>query len=157
MDLAQDTLSRDQRKANCAIGSARCTASMAIYTLDSEKTPSGEPTAYMRGKRGYCSALLIASLEGAQNVRVFAPDSVSSFETEDQQVEVSLRTGATLGAKLLVAADGRTSELRSMADPEPTSGPRTRSALPQRSETKSLTKVWPASIFCPRVPSPYCR
>ncbi len=85
-----------------------------LINLDSEKTPSGEPTAYIVENADLLRAL-IASLEGAENVRVFAPDSVSSFETEDQQVEVRLRTGATLGAKLLVAADGRTSELRSMA------------------------------------------
>ena len=85
-----------------------------LINLDSEKTPSGEPTAYIVENADLLRAL-IASLEGAENVRVFAPDSVSSFETEDQQVEVRLRTGAALGAKLLVAADGRTSELRSMA------------------------------------------
>ena len=85
-----------------------------LINLDSERTPSGEPTAYIVENADLLRAL-IAPLEGAENVRVFTPDSVSSFETEDQQVETRLRSGATLGAKLLVAADGRTSELRSMA------------------------------------------
>ncbi len=85
-----------------------------LINLDSEKTPSGEPTAYIVENTDLLGAL-IASLEGVHNVRVFAPDSVSSFETEDQKVEISLRSGAELDAKLLVAADGRNSELRDMA------------------------------------------
>ena len=55
----------------------------SLINLDSEKTPSGEPTAYIVENADLLRAL-IASLESAQNVRVFAPDSVSSFETEDQ-------------------------------------------------------------------------
>ena len=86
----------------------------SLINLDSEKTPSGEFTAYIVENADLLRAL-IASLEGAENVRFFAPDSVSSFETEDQQVEIKLRSGTTLDAKLLVAADGRASELRSMA------------------------------------------
>src|SRR5271166_6000318 len=86
----------------------------SLINLDSEKTPSGEPTAYIVENSDLLRAL-IGSLEGAQNVRVFAPDSVSSFEAEDQTVEIKLRSGATLDAKLLVAADGRNSELRNMA------------------------------------------
>ena len=86
----------------------------SLINLDSEKTPSGEPTAYVI-ENAHLLRALIASLEGAQNVRVFAPDSVSSFEAEDQTVEIKLRSGATLDAKVLVAADGRNSELRAMA------------------------------------------
>ncbi len=86
----------------------------SLINLDSEKTPSGEPTAYIVENADLLRAL-IGALDGAQGVRIFAPDSVSSFETEDQQVEIKLRSGAALGAKLLVAADGRTSELRTMA------------------------------------------
>ncbi len=86
----------------------------SLINLDSEKTPSGEPTAYIVENADLLRAL-IASLEGAADVRIFAPDSVSSFEMEDQQVEIKLRSGTTLGARLLVAADGRNSELRSMA------------------------------------------
>jgi 2-octaprenyl-6-methoxyphenol hydroxylase len=86
----------------------------SLINLDSEKTPSGEPTAYIVENSDLLRAL-IGSLEGADNVRVLAPDSVSSFETEDQTVEIKLRSGAALSAKLLVAADGRTSELRDMA------------------------------------------
>ena len=85
-----------------------------LINLDSEKTPGGEPTAYII-ENAHLLRALIASLEGAKNVRVFAPDSVSSFEAEDQTVEIKLRSGATLDAKVLVAADGRNSELRAMA------------------------------------------
>ena len=86
----------------------------SLINLDSEKTPSGEPTAYIVENADLLRAL-VASLESAPDVRVFAPDSVASFETGEQTVEIKLRSGAALGAKLLVAADGRTSELRSMA------------------------------------------
>ncbi len=86
----------------------------SLINLDSEKTPTGEPTAYIVENADLLAAL-IASLEGAQNVRVIAPDSVSSFETEEEKVEIKLRSGTALTAKLLVAADGRNSELRGMA------------------------------------------
>jgi len=86
----------------------------SLVNLDSAKTPSGEPTAYIVENSDLLRAL-IASLEGDQTVRVFAPDSVLSFETEDGKIDIKLRSGAAIGAKLLVAADGRDSALRSMA------------------------------------------
>ena len=86
----------------------------SLINLDSDKTPSGEPTAYIVENADLLRAL-IASLDGGKNVRFFAPDSVSNFETHDGDVEIKLKSGATLGAKLLVAADGRNSELRQMA------------------------------------------
>ncbi len=86
----------------------------SLINLDSEKTPSGEPTAYIVENTDLLRALIV-SLEGAHNVRFFAPDRVSSFKAEDQKVEIKLRSGTMLDAKLLVAADGRNSELRNMA------------------------------------------
>ena len=86
----------------------------SLITLDSETTPSGEPTAYIVENADLLRALL-DSLQGAQNIRVFAPESIASFETEGETVEIKLRSGLALEAKLLVAADGRKSELRDMA------------------------------------------
>ena len=86
----------------------------SLINLDSHETPSGEPTAYIVENADLLRALL-AGLDGAKDVRFFSPDGVSSFETHDEDVEIKLRSGATLAAKLLAAADGRNSELRQMA------------------------------------------
>lgn len=86
----------------------------SLVTLDSEMTPSGEPTAYIVENADLLRAL-IASLEGAEQIRVFAPDRVAHFETDSERVEIALSSGAALEAKLLIAADGRASELRSLA------------------------------------------
>ncbi len=86
----------------------------SLINLDARETASGEPTAYIVENADLLPALL-AGLDGAANVRFFAPDGVSGFETRDDEIEISLRSGAALGAKLLVAADGRNSELRRMA------------------------------------------
>ncbi len=86
----------------------------SLINLDSNETPSGEPTAYIVENADLLRALL-ASLDGEKAVRIFAPDSVSNFDTHDEEVEIKLRSGATLGAKLLVAADGRNSQLREMS------------------------------------------
>ncbi len=86
----------------------------SLIGLDARETPSGEPTATMVENAQLLSAFL-SSLKGAADVTFFAPDSASGFEASDEGVEVRLRSGTTLSAKLLVAADGRNSELRRMA------------------------------------------
>ncbi len=86
----------------------------SLINLDARDTPSGEPTAYIVENADLLPALL-AGLDGAGTVRFFAPDGVSGFEIKDEEVEIALRSGAALGAKLLVAADGRNSALRGMA------------------------------------------
>ena len=46
----------------------------SLINLDSEKTPSGEPTAYIVENADLLRALIASRhLEGAENVRVFAP------------------------------------------------------------------------------------
>ena len=86
----------------------------SLINLDSEQTPTGEPTAYIVANADLLRAL-IASLEGAHDVRILAPDSVARFETGEERVEIALRSGASVDAKLLVAADGRASQLRGLA------------------------------------------
>ena len=86
----------------------------SLINLDSGETPSGEPTAYIVENADLLRAL-IASLDGAKNVTVFAPDGVSNFAIHEENAGIALRSGATLTAKLLVAADGRDSQLRGMA------------------------------------------
>jgi len=100
----------------------------SLIDLDSRDTPSGEPTAHIVENADLLRAL-IASLDGANNVAIFAPDSISSFETLEEEAEVKLRSGHTLGARLLVAADGRNSELRQMAGIQTTVWPSDRAGM----------------------------
>jgi 2-octaprenyl-6-methoxyphenol hydroxylase len=86
----------------------------SLINLDARETPSGEPTAYIVENADLLPAL-VAGLDSAANVRFFAPDSVSAFETHDEEVDIALASGESLGGKLLVAADGRNSALRQMA------------------------------------------
>ncbi len=85
----------------------------ALIGLDSSEASGGEPTAYIVENADLLPALL-TSLEGT-DVRFFAPDSVTSFETGEGEAAVSLDSGAALSAKLLAAADGRNSKLAEMA------------------------------------------
>jgi 2-octaprenyl-6-methoxyphenol hydroxylase len=86
----------------------------SLIGLDSSEAPGGEPTAFIVENADLLPALL-ASLRGVPDVTFFAPDSVASFETKEGEVTVRLGSGATLGAKLLAAADGRKSKLAEMA------------------------------------------
>ena len=86
----------------------------SLIGLDSSEAPGGEPTAFIVENADLLPALL-ASLQGVPDVTFFAPDSVASFETKEGEVAVRLGSGATLGAKLLAAADGRKSKLAEMA------------------------------------------
>ncbi len=94
----------------------------SLINLNSAQTPSGEPTSYIVENADLLRALL-ASLDGASGVRIFSPDGVANFETQEEEAAITLRSGAALGAKLLVAADGRTSELRTMAGIKTTTWP----------------------------------
>jgi 2-octaprenyl-6-methoxyphenol hydroxylase len=86
----------------------------SLINLDARETASGEPTAYIVENADLLPALL-AGLNSAANVQFFAPDSVSAFDTHEEEADITLGSGESLGAKLLVAADGRNSALRQMA------------------------------------------
>ena len=94
----------------------------SLIGLDSNEAPGGEPTAYIVENADLLPALL-ASLQGVPDVTFFAPDSVASFETKEGEVAVRLGSGATLGAKLLAAADGRKSRLAELAGIQTTAWP----------------------------------
>jgi 2-octaprenyl-6-methoxyphenol hydroxylase len=86
----------------------------ALLGLDASEAPGGQPTAYIV-ENSELRAALFATLDGADGVTFFAPDSAGNFEVGDEVIEIELRSGAALGAKLLIAADGQNSELRRMA------------------------------------------
>ncbi len=86
----------------------------SLIELDSSAAPGGEPTAYIVENADLLRALF-ASLEGASGIAFFAPDSVAAFETREGEAVMRLGSGRTLSAKLLVAADGRSSMLREAA------------------------------------------
>lgn len=111
---ALDAKAEPIRRIELSDSALDATVRPSLINLDARDTPTGEPTAYIVENADLLPALL-NGLEGAASVKFFAPDSVTSFETQDGQVEIQLRSAATLGAKLLVAADGRTSALREMA------------------------------------------
>ena len=48
-------------------------------------------------------------------IEIFAPDSIAGFEATPFDVQAKLASGGTLGAKLLIAADGKRSRLRERA------------------------------------------
>jgi len=85
-----------------------------LIGLDADDTPTGEPTAYIIENAALLPALL-ASLDGAANVAFFAPDGIARFDTRDEDVHIALRSGPSLTAKLLIAADGRNSAMREMS------------------------------------------
>lgn len=85
----------------------------ALLGLDAGDAPDGQPTAYIVENAALRDALF-SSLENSDALTFFAPDSVASFDVADDQVQVCLRSGVALSAKLLIAADGQNSELRQM-------------------------------------------
>ncbi|WP_457673694.1 UbiH/UbiF/VisC/COQ6 family ubiquinone biosynthesis hydroxylase [Thiolapillus sp.] len=54
-------------------------------------------------------------MEQLEKVRIFCPASISAFQADETQPEVTLNDGRKLGARLVVAADGARSALREMA------------------------------------------
>ncbi len=85
----------------------------ALLGLDASDAPEGQPTAYILENSELRQALF-ASLEGAERLTWYAPDSIESFTTSEQ-VNIWLASGVSIAAKLLVAADGQNSALRQMA------------------------------------------
>lgn len=74
---------------------------------------SGEPFAHMV-PNGSMVAALVKRAE-ALGVEILAPDAVVDFHRDDTGVDVTLRSGVTRHASLLVAADGVRSRLRALA------------------------------------------
>lgn len=58
---------------------------------------------------------LLETLKEVEGLTVFAPDTVVDIDRSGPQATVTLESGAVLGGKLVVAADGRMSSTRSRA------------------------------------------
>ena len=74
---------------------------------------AGEPFAHMVPNRTLSAALKSAA--EAAGIRLTAPDKVERFATDDAAIAIDLGSGARRRARLLVAADGLKSRLRSLA------------------------------------------
>jgi len=86
----------------------------SLLGFDASEAPDGQPTANIVGNAELLRALL-SVLKDKPDLTFIAPDSVESFTVTAGAVEISLRSAATLQAKLLIAADGQNSALRRMA------------------------------------------
>ncbi|GAB4239809.1 MAG: ubiquinone biosynthesis hydroxylase [Methyloligellaceae bacterium] len=79
-----------------------------------EPSPEGEPVAWMVETRHLRRALFEAVAQ-TPAITFCAPESVAAFHAGDSAIEVSLGSGGTIAAGLLVAADGKKSALRRLA------------------------------------------
>ncbi len=83
------------------------------YALDTDG-PAQLPSMVIV-ENGRLGAALHARAENARGVTLTAGTSVAAFKASINHVEATLSTGATLTARLLVAADGGRSHLRDLA------------------------------------------
>ena len=83
-----------------------------FLTFDGEVAP-GEPFAYMIPNGAMVKALRRRAV--AEGVEFVAPDTVSDFEDRGSDVAVTLASGRTIAASLLVACDGVRSRLRELS------------------------------------------
>ncbi len=83
-----------------------------FLTFEGDVAP-GEPFAHMVPNGSMVSALVTRA--EALGVEVLAGDAVVDFHRDETGVDVTLRSGATRRASLLVAADGVRSRLRALA------------------------------------------
>jgi len=74
---------------------------------------TGEPFAHMVPNAVMVGALLAAARDAG--VTFFRPDRVTGFDVDDVRAAVRLADGGTIGATLLIAADGARSRLRDLA------------------------------------------
>jgi len=90
-------------------------ASLRPHVLGFDTKLNGDaPSAYLV-EAGDLLATISEAVRAAPSLDVFAPDSVSGYETDAFGVHVRLASGADLSAPLLVAADGKRSQLRERA------------------------------------------
>jgi 2-octaprenyl-6-methoxyphenol hydroxylase len=105
-DLAQPIL-------DMAITDSRVTDAVrpVFLTFDGEIAP-GEPFAHMIENRDLTAALVAKA--GAEGVTL-RPSAIIAYESERGRIAARLADGATIAARLLVAADGARSRLRELA------------------------------------------
>lgn len=83
-----------------------------FLTFDAEVEP-GEPFAHMVENRGLLVALRAAAKEAGVNL---LPLAVDQFAAKDGAVEVTLGDGPRIATRLVIAADGARSRVRTAAD-----------------------------------------
>lgn len=127
----------DDRAIALAYGSQRILQSMGLWTsLASAATPIEQIHVSDRGHFGttrltasqhdvpalgqvvtasHFGRVLNQALQAADNLDIFSPDSVTDFQTQPDQVQVRLKTGQQISARLLVAADGAQSAIRQLS------------------------------------------
>ncbi|MDJ0931658.1 ubiquinone biosynthesis hydroxylase [Breoghania sp.] len=84
-----------------------------VFLTFSGEVEAGEPFAHMVANADMVGALHDKAV--AVGVEMIAPDSVTSFETKGEGVEIELASGEMRTSRLLVAADGVRSRLRDLA------------------------------------------
>jgi 2-octaprenyl-6-methoxyphenol hydroxylase len=82
-----------------------------FLTFEGEIVP-GEPFAHMIENRDLIASLLAKAREAGVTLR---PSAVTAFETGPSRITAQLADGASVAARLLVAADGARSRLRELA------------------------------------------
>jgi 2-octaprenyl-6-methoxyphenol hydroxylase len=75
---------------------------------------TGAPAAYLV-EAGSLLRAISQAVASEASIKVFAPDSVDSFDADAFAVHTQLRSGKTLRAALVVAAEGKRSRLRQQA------------------------------------------
>ena len=84
-----------------------------IFLTFADTVTDGEPFAYMVPNRAMIGALTEAAQ--AAGVIFTAPETVDGFRQDETAMELTLGSGKTRACRLLVAADGARSRLRSLA------------------------------------------
>jgi 2-octaprenyl-6-methoxyphenol hydroxylase len=82
-----------------------------FLTFDGEIEP-GEPFAHMIENRDLIAALIAKAADEGVTLR---PTAIAAFATEGSRIAARLADGATIMARVLVAADGARSQLRELA------------------------------------------
>ena len=88
-------------------------AARPVFLTFEGSVEEGEPFAHMVPNGVLLGALARAAK--AAGVEMIAPDSVDGFDVLPERVEITLGSGGTIHARLLVAADGVHSRLRALA------------------------------------------
>ena len=84
-----------------------------VFLTFSDAVGEGEPFAYMVPNNVLAAALSDAALQAG--VQMTAPETVNGFEETDAEMRLRLGSGGQQGCRLLIAADGARSHLRSLA------------------------------------------
>lgn len=82
--------------------------------LHFEPSPEGEPTAFIT-ENARLRQILFAAAEDCPDITLAAPETIRALDVGEGRATVTLASGRSLAAPLVVAADGQNSALRGMA------------------------------------------